>query len=155
LGDRQGPRAAAIPESLRTNDDDRLPYASLGRVEGGDGIVEGRRGSDVRPQSSVPHSLHDLTQLGAIGLDNEVDPQAVSGPRLRRADGGHECSSGLDHPCGPSLDVAADHIEDQIDSADVFDGAVVEVDELLCTEVERLLTVGGVSSADDVGAGLA
>ena len=39
----------------------------------GDGIVEGRDVADVRPQSSVPHPLDDLTQLGTIGLDNEVD----------------------------------------------------------------------------------
>src|SRR5215468_8430093 len=45
----------------RTNADDRLPPASLGRVEGSDGIVEGRYFADVRPQSSVPHPLDDLT----------------------------------------------------------------------------------------------
>ena len=33
----------ALSESSRLNADDRLPRASLGRVEGGDGIVEGRR----------------------------------------------------------------------------------------------------------------
>ena len=38
--------------------------------------------------------------------------------------------------------------------ADVFQGVVLEVDELLRAEVERLLTVGGASGADDVGAGL-
>jgi len=43
----------------RTNADDRLPRASLGRVEGGDGVVEGRDVADVRPQSSVPHPLDD------------------------------------------------------------------------------------------------
>ena len=45
-------------------------------------------------------------------------------------------------------------IEHQIDFADVFQGVVLEVDELLRTEVERLLTVGGASGANDVGAGL-
>src|SRR5262245_18234628 len=45
----------------RTNADDRLPRASLGCVEGGDGIVEGRDVPDVRPQSSVTHPLDDLT----------------------------------------------------------------------------------------------
>src|SRR5262245_5910694 len=50
----------------RTNADDRLPRASLGRVQGGDGIVEGRDVADVRPQSSVTHPLDDLTQLGTI-----------------------------------------------------------------------------------------
>src|SRR5215470_8886773 len=68
----------------RTNADDRLPLASLVRVQGGDGIVEGRDVADVRPQSSVTHPLDDLTQLGTIGLDNEVDRQAVGGPRLGR-----------------------------------------------------------------------
>ena len=41
----------------------------------GDGVVEGRDVADVRPQSSVLHPLDDLTQLGAIGLDNEVEPR--------------------------------------------------------------------------------
>src|SRR6516164_9351996 len=45
----------------RTNADDRLPRAALGRVDGGDGIVEGRDAADVRPQSSVTHPLDDLT----------------------------------------------------------------------------------------------
>src|SRR4051794_21490345 len=45
-------------------------------------------------------------------------------------------------------------IEHQIDAADVFQHAVVEVDEFLRAEVERLLTVGSASGADDVAAGL-
>ena len=110
----------ALPESSRTNANDRLPRAPLGRVEGGDGIVEGRDGPDVRPQSSVPHPLDDLTQLGTIGLDNEVDRKAVNGPRLRRPDDGHQRSSGSNQARGPLPDVAADDIEHQIDAADVF-----------------------------------
>src|SRR5436853_3793350 len=101
------------------NADDRLPRAPLGRVEGGDGIVEGRDVADVRPQSSVPHPLDNLTQLGTIRLDNEVDRQAVSGPRLRRPDGGHHCSSGPDQTRRLLPDVAADDIENQVDAADV------------------------------------
>src|ERR1700741_3598110 len=66
----------------RTNADDRLPADPLGRVEGGDGVVEGRDVGDVRPQPSVPHPPDDRTQLGTIGQDNEVDRQAVGGPRL-------------------------------------------------------------------------
>src|SRR5207253_2310224 len=54
---------------------------------------------------------------------------------------------------GPLPDVAADDIEHQIDAADAFQRAAVEVDKLLRAEVERLLTVGGASSADHVGAG--
>src|SRR6516165_2627 len=147
-------RASMDACGSRTNADDRLPRASLGRVQGGDGIVEGRDVADVRPQSSVPHPLDDLTQLGTIGLDNEVDRQAVGGPRLGRPDDGHQCSSGSNHACGPLLDVAADDIEYQIDAADVFQRVVVEVDELLRAEVERLLTVGRASGADDIRAGL-
>ena len=78
------------------NADDRLPVTSLGRVEGGDRVVEGRDIADVRPQSSVPHPLDNLTQLGTIGLDDEVDRQAVSGPRLRWPDDGHQCPPGPD-----------------------------------------------------------
>src|SRR5512142_2117700 len=94
----------------RTNADDRLPLASLGRVEGGDGIVEGRDVADVRPQASVPHPPHDLTQLGTIGLDNEIDSQAVGGPRLGRSDYGHQRSPGSNQTRGPPLDVAADDV---------------------------------------------
>src|SRR2546430_13678811 len=96
-----------ILESSRANANDRLPRASLGRVEGGDGSVEGRDVADVRPQSSVPHPLDDLTQLGTIGLDNEVDRQAVGGPRLGPPDAGHQCSSGSNPACRPLLGGAA------------------------------------------------
>src|SRR5437588_5670049 len=120
---------------LWTNADDRLPADSLGRVEGGDSVVEGRDVADVRPQPSVPHPLDDLTQLGTIGFDDEVDCQAVGGPRLGRPYDGHEGSSGPDQACGPFLYVSADDVEHQIDAADVFQGVVVEVDELLRAEV--------------------
>src|SRR5438445_4622489 len=139
-------------ESSRAKANDRLPRASLGWVEGGDGTVKGRDGADVRPQSSVPYSLDDLAQLGTIGLDNEVDRQAVRGPRLRRSDDGHQCSSGPDQTRGALPDVAADDIENQVDAAGVFEDVVVEVDELLRAEVERLPAVGRASGADDVGA---
>src|SRR5438876_8782464 len=99
--------ASAVSESLWTNADDRLPVASLSRVEGGDSIVEGRDVADVGPQSSVPHPLDDLTQLGTIGLDDEVDCQAVGGPRLGRPYDGHQRSPGSNHACGPLLDVSA------------------------------------------------
>src|SRR5437867_10643400 len=105
-----------------------FPGASLGWVEGGDGTVEGRDGADVRPQSSVPHSLDDLAQLGTIGLDNEVDRQAVSRPRLGRPDDGHQRSSGSNQARGPLRDVAADDIENQVDAGAVCDDDAIEVD---------------------------
>ena len=100
----------ALPKS-RTNADDRLPRASLVRVEGADGIVEGRDVADVRPQASVPHPLDDLTQLSTIGLDDEVDRQTLDRPRLGRPDDGHQRSSNSNQACGPLPDVAPDEIE--------------------------------------------
>src|SRR5882757_1359263 len=135
----------ALAESSRTNADDRLPRAPLGRVEGGDGIVESRDGADIRPQSSVPHPLDDLSQLGTIRLDNEVDRPAVVGSHLRRSDDGHQRSAGSNQAPGPLAD---------LDAADIFQLVAVEVDKLLRAEVERLLTVGRASGADDVCAGL-
>src|SRR3954468_24881715 len=143
-----------VPESSRANADDRLPLDPVGRVEGGDGIVEGRAVADVGPQPSVPYPLDDLTQLGTIGLDDEVDCQAVGGPCLGRPYDGHQGSSGPDQARGPLLDVSADDVEHQVDAADVFQGVVLQIDELLRAEVERLLAVGGAPGADDVGAGL-
>src|SRR5246500_4987391 len=131
------------------NADDRLSLASLGRVEGGDGIVESRDVADVRTQSTIPHPLDDLTQLGAIGYDDEVDRQAARGPRLGRAGDGHQRSSGANQARRPLRDVAAEDIENQIDLADVYQGVVIEVDELLCAEVESRLTGGSAPGADD------
>src|SRR5213083_3500880 len=136
------------------NADDRLSLDPLGRVEGGNRIVEGGHVADVCPQSSVPDPLDELTQLGAIGYDDEVDSQAARGPRLGRAGNGHQRSSGADHARRPLRDVAAEDIENQIDPADIFQGVVIEVDELLRAEVESRLTAGSAPGADDVRAGL-
>src|SRR5438309_4917127 len=105
-----------ILESSRANANDRLPRASLGWVEGGDGTVEGRDGADVRPQSSVPHSLDDLAQLGTIGLDNEVDLQAVGGQRLGGPGDGEQRSSSSNQARRLLPAVAADEIEHRIDA---------------------------------------
>src|SRR5262249_24087626 len=96
----------------------------------------------------------DLTQLGAIGYDDEVNSQTASGPRLGRAGDGHQRSSGANHTRRPLRDVAAEDIENQIDFADVFQGIVIEVDELLRAEVESRLTATSAPGADDVRAGL-
>src|SRR5262252_3403886 len=144
-----------MPESSRTNADDRLSLDPFGRVEGGDGIVEGSHVADVCPQPTDPKPLDELTQLGSIGYDDEVDSQAASGPRLGRTGDGHQRSSGANHARRPLPDVAADDIENQIDLADVFQGVVIEVDELLCAEVESHLTAASVPGADDVATSLA
>src|SRR5215471_639739 len=116
----EGGRTARPPRVLRTNADDRLPIASLGRVEGGDGFVEGSHVADVCPQPTIPDPLDELTQLGAIGYDDEVDSQAARGPRLGWAGNGHQRSSGANHARRPLRDVAAEDIEHQIDPADIF-----------------------------------
>src|SRR5215472_1881329 len=139
--------------SSRMNADDRLSLNPLGRVEGGDGIVEGSHVADVCPQPTIPDPLDDLTQLGAIGYDDEIDSQAARGPRLGRAGDGHQRSSGANHARRPLRDVAAEDIENQINPADIFQGVVIEVDELLCAEVESRLTGTSAPGADDVRAG--
>src|SRR3954453_23950876 len=106
--------------SLRANADDRLSLDPLGRIERRNGIIEGRDIADDRSQTSVPHPLDNLTQLRAIGHDNEVDRQAVRGPGLRGGGDRHQPSSGSDQPCRALPDVTAEHVEHQIDSADVF-----------------------------------
>src|SRR5215468_1048419 len=141
-------------ESSRMNADDRLSLDPLGRVEGGNRIVEGSHLADVCPQPTIPGPLDEVTQLGAIGYDDEVDGQAASGPRLGRAGDGHQRSSGANQARRPLPDAAAEDIENQIDLADVFQGVVLEVDELLCAEVESRLTGGSAPGADDVRAGL-
>src|SRR5882762_8783391 len=104
------------------NADDRLSLGALGRVEGGDGIVEGSHVADVCPQPTIPDPLDELTQLGAIGYDYEVNSQAANGPRLGRAGDGNQRSSGANQARRPLRDVAAENIENQIDSADIFQG---------------------------------
>src|SRR5215831_5002013 len=108
------------PNSSRMNADDRLSLGPLRPVEGGDGIVESSHVADVCPQPTIPDPLDDLTQLGAIGYDDEVNREAVSGPCLSRARDGHERSSGSNQACRPLRDVAAEDIENQIDPADIF-----------------------------------
>src|ERR1700757_2661004 len=136
------------------NADDRLSLDPLGPVEGGNRIVEGSHVADVCPQPTNPARLSELPQLGGIWYDDEVDSQAARGPRLGRAGDGHQRSSGANYARRPLRDVAAEDIENQIDLADVFQGVVIEVDELLCAKVESRLTGGSAPGADDVCARL-
>src|SRR4051794_39592430 len=136
------------------NADDRLSLDPLGRIEGGNRIVEDSHVADACPQPTNPDPLDELTQLSAIGYDDEVDSQAARGPRLGGAGDSHQRSSGANQARRPLRDVAADDIENQIDFADVFQGVVIEVDELLCAEVESRLTAASAPGANDVRAAL-
>src|SRR5881394_2800129 len=102
----------------------------------------------------MPEPLDDLTQLDAIGYDDEVDSQAARGPRLGRAGDGDQRSSGANHARRPLRDIAAEDIENQINLAHVFQGVVFEIENLLCAEVESRTTGGSAPGADDVRAGL-
>src|SRR5215470_13027488 len=144
----------AILGSSRMKADDRLSSRPLGPIEGGNGMVGGNHVADVCPQPTIPEALDELTQLSAIGYDDEVDSPATSGARLDRAGDGHQRSSDANHARRTLCNVAAKDIENQIDFADIFQGVVVEVDELLCSEVESRLTGAGVPRPDDVRAGL-
>src|SRR5438045_9756674 len=104
------------------NANNRLSLDPLGPVEGGNSIIEGSPVADVCPQPTNPDPLDELTQLGAIRYDDEVDSQAARGPRLGRAGDGHQRSPGANQARRPLRDVAAEDIENQIDLADVFQG---------------------------------
>src|SRR6516164_9893227 len=108
------------------NANDRLSLDPIGPVEGGNRIVEGSDVADVCPQATSPDPLDELTQLGAIWYDDEVDSQAARGPRRGRAGDGHQRSSGANYARRPLHDVAADNIEHQVHFADVFQGIVIE-----------------------------
>jgi hypothetical protein len=92
--------------------------------------------------------------LGGIWYDNEINSKAARRPRLGRAGDGHQRSSSANHARRPLRDLTAEDIENQIDLADVFQGIVFEVEELLCAEVESRLTGGSAPGADDIRAGL-
>src|SRR3546814_19134179 len=124
-------------------------------MECGDGVVEGRNVADVRPQPSVTHPLHDSPELGAIGLDNEVDRQAIGGPHFWRSDDGNQRSSRSKKSRRPLPDIAADEIEHQLDPANAFEHVVVEIDQLLRPKLERLVPVDSASGAEYVSTGLA
>src|SRR5262249_8364840 len=136
------------------NADDRLPLYPLGSVEGGNRIVEGRHVADVCPQPTIADPLDELTQSVAIGHDDEVDSQAVSRPRLSQACNGHQRSPGANHARRTFRDVAAEDIENEMDPGETFQSVVIEIDELLCAEVESHLTVRSVPGTDHVCASL-
>ena len=70
-------------------------------------------------------------------------------PSAGRASGGdgHQRSSGSNQTRGPLPDVAAEDIETG-STPPTFQGVVLEVDELVCAEVERCLTAGSASGRE-------
>jgi hypothetical protein len=146
--------SSAISELLRLNKNDCLSFDPFGRVECGDGIVESSHLSDVCPQPTIPNPLDEFTQLGAIRYNNEVDSGAVSGPCLSRTGDGNQRSSGANHASRTLRDVAAEDIENQIYLSNIFYGVVIEVDELLRTEIESRLTTASAPCTNYVSSGI-
>src|SRR3954454_17842321 len=71
-------------------------------------------------EASIAHSVGEGSELGEIGFDNEEDSPPVAGLGLRRFGDGDERSAGA-HQCGRAVqDVAADHVEHQVDFPYVF-----------------------------------
>jgi hypothetical protein len=137
-----------------TDFDDRLSLGTIGPIEGRNGIVERSHNTDLCPQPANPDALDELTQLDVIGFDDEVNRPSVSRPRLSRAGDGYQRSSSANHGRRALGDVATEDIENEIDLTDVFQGVFIEIEELLCAEVESGLTCGSAPGADDVRAGL-
>src|SRR6267154_2450201 len=113
------------------NADDRLSLDPLRRVEGGNRIVEGSHVADVCPQPTNPDPLDELTQLGAIGYDDEVDSQAARGPRLCRAGDGHQRSSGANQARSPFPVAPPDDTKTQTASPALSGGVVTGPEEPL------------------------
>jgi hypothetical protein len=116
-----------IPDTLRTNADNRLSPDPLGPVEGSNGIVKSSHIADVRAQPAIPDPPDKLTQLGTNGFHDEVDSEPARGPRIGWARDGHQRPSGANHARRPLHNIATQDIENQIDFAHVFQGVVIEV----------------------------
>src|SRR5262249_20894343 len=80
--------------------------------------------------------------------------KSIRGSRTSWPGDGHQRSASQDHPSGLLLDLSADDIENQVNAPYIAQVVVLEVQELMCAEVERLLAVSSAAGADDVCAGL-
>src|SRR5579871_5170117 len=80
------PARSRFSGGLGAHADDGFAFAALGRVERGDGVVEGRDVSDVGAKAPVAYPVNDLHQLAWNGLDDEVDRETVDGASLNRPD---------------------------------------------------------------------
>src|SRR4029450_646356 len=95
-----------------------------------------------------------------------ADRFAMSPPRTSKTRSTPPTSSSASlsmstNSCAPRSRAACQHAdappaatETPADPADIFQGVLIEVDELLRAEVERRLTAGSAPGADHVGAGL-
>ena len=101
--------------------------------------------------SSVTHPPDDLTELGAIGHDDEVNRPAVGGPRRGRPGDGHQRSSGSNQDLPTSFAMSPPKTSNTRSTPPTSSRASVsQVHKLLRAEVERRLTAGSAPGTDDV-----
>ena len=110
-------------------------------------VIQADNVADVCPKPPISGTLHDLSELSAICLDNKVDHLYTGRRSPEWSRYAHKGASGPDQACGTLRNIAAEYIEHQVDLADVFQLIVFEVDELMSAGIKRGLTVRGPSSA--------
>src|SRR5215813_7405342 len=88
------------------------------------------------------------------GLDDEEDRPAVAGPDGRRASDRDQRPAGAYQRGRAFEDLAADHVEQDVDLAGVFQPVGLQVHKRVRTQAEDGLTVPGPAGADHTGAQL-
>src|SRR5215467_9490758 len=101
----------------------------------------------------------NVASMGACRLRTNADDRLPADPlgRIESGDGIVESRYFADVRPQPSVTHPPDgcgRTSAKYRLSDVFQGVVLEVDELLRAEVEHRLTVGSASGTDDVGAGV-
>ncbi len=137
--------------SFRRDDDP----AARALCEGGGGVGQVADGRDKRCEPPIAEASSQLRRLFAVGLDNEEDCPAVVGLDGRRIEDSDEGAAGAQECGGAVADLATDHVEHDVDLADVLEVVVVQVEELVGALGAGQVPVGGPAGADDVGSGLA
>src|SRR5258706_389107 len=142
----------------------RIPMSSpaapvAGGVRGGDaparrrGRVSRWNGGTNSPGGSPPQ-LGDIGKAEPDGPDSEEEGPAVGGPHLGRADDREERAAGAYQRGRAFEDLAADHVERDVDLAGVLQPVSLQVHERVRTQAEGGLPVCGATGADHAGAQL-
>jgi hypothetical protein len=108
----------------------------VGGVEGIGCLGEWSYRADDRSQSARAWSPCELTQLVAIGLDDEEDRLAVGRPGCRWVDDGDQGAALAHEGCRAVADGTADDIEYEVDFTDFLKPVLLQIDEAIRAEVE-------------------
>ena len=128
-------------------------YSLTGR-ERRRGLGEGTHGADDRREAAGLHTACQIGEAGAVGLDDEED--GLADLWLSRGGGGDgdDPASGSQDAEGLFEDLAADHVEDDIDLAAVLESVGLQVHELVRSERQHLIPILGPARPDHSGARL-